>query len=135
MRFGYFFVFCLACSSADNWGPGYLGVSFGSLAPWDGGLNLFGFSRTKGFEDILVEVFLDAWRMLRDEADGMERRAVHIQPRRGSRKRGIAVVGDMMAEDNENPTKWDGQCCTRLRQGISYHVRGLPASPAFCWRR
>lgn len=30
---GYFLVFCMACSSAESCGPGYLGASLGSLAP------------------------------------------------------------------------------------------------------
>ena len=50
IRFGYFFFLCLAAASADSWGPGYRGGSLRNRAPWDGGLNLAGFSRTSGLE-------------------------------------------------------------------------------------
>jgi hypothetical protein len=82
-----------------------------------------------------VEVFLDAWRMLRDEADGMERRAVHIQPRLGSRKRGIAVLRDMMAEDNENPTKWDGSVLYQAKAGNIVSRAWTPGFARIRWRR
>jgi len=78
--FGYFFVFCIACSAGDNWGPGYLGGSFRSLAGCDGGLNLAGFSRTRGLEGFLAGVFFEAWRTFRGVADGAARRVRHIRP-------------------------------------------------------
>jgi hypothetical protein len=90
--FGYFFFVCLAISSSDNWGPGYLGASFLSRAGWDGGTNLDGFSRTRGFD---VEFFflLEALRIVREIEVGTERRVHHMAPRCGSRNRGIDVVG------------------------------------------
>jgi hypothetical protein len=90
--FGYFFFVCLAISSSDNWGPGYLGASFRSRAGWDGGTNLDGFSRTRGFD---VEFFflLETLRIVREVEVGTGRRVRHIAPRCGSRNRGIDVVG------------------------------------------
>ena len=91
---GYFFVCCLACSSADNWGPGYLGGSFRIRDPWEGGLNLVGFSRTNGLE--LLEPFFtlfEAWRMIVPEVVGVgdrDNRVRHIVPLWGRRNRGIA---------------------------------------------
>jgi hypothetical protein len=94
--FGYFFVFCLATSSSDNWGPGYLGASLRSRAGWDGGVNLDGFSRTRGL-DFELEVFFlfEALRIARDVDEGFGRRVRHIAPLCGSRNRGIEVVGGM----------------------------------------
>jgi len=63
--FGYFFVACLALSSSDKLGPGYLGASLGRRAPWDGGLNFEGFSRTSGLgakAGFFGIAFLEAWR-------------------------------------------------------------------------
>jgi hypothetical protein len=90
--FGYFFFVCLAISSSDNGGPGYLGPSLRSRAGWDGGTNLEGFSRTGGFD---VEFFflLEALRIVREVEVGIERRVRHMAPRCGSRNRGIDVVG------------------------------------------
>jgi hypothetical protein len=90
--FGYFFFVCLAISSSDNGGPGYLGPSLRSRAGWDGGTNLEGFSRTRGFD---VEFFflLEALRIVREVEVGIERRVRHMAPRCGSRNRGIDVVG------------------------------------------
>jgi hypothetical protein len=47
--FGYFFVFCRATSSSDSGGPWDHRVFFGRIrAACDGGLNLSGFSSTRG---------------------------------------------------------------------------------------
>jgi hypothetical protein len=97
IRFGYFFVLCLAAASADNWGPGYLGGSLRSREPWDGGLNLVGFSRMRGLE--LLEgglVTFEACRIVREVDDGIGRRVLHITPRWGSKNRGIEVVKDIV---------------------------------------
>jgi len=95
--FGYFFVLCLAISSSDNWGPGYLGPSLRSRAGWDGGVNLEGFSRTRGLEfEVDVFFLFEALRIVRDVEEGVERRVRHIAPLCGSRNRGIEVVGDML---------------------------------------
>lgn len=90
--FGYFFFVCVAISSSDNRGPGYLGASLRRRAGWDGGTNLEGFSRTRGFD---VECFflLETLRMEREVEVGTERRVRHIALRCGSRNRGIDVVG------------------------------------------
>lgn len=97
--FGYFFVFCAAASSSDNFGPGYLGASLRKRAPWEGGLNFVGFSSTSGFEGLPEGLILfwgtfeEAWRMVREVEDGAESRTRHIAERWGRRKRGIKVVG------------------------------------------
>ena len=66
--FGYFFFVCLAISSSDNGGPGYLGPSLRSRAGWDGGTNLEGFSRTRGLEDFLGALW-EALRIAREEVE------------------------------------------------------------------
>lgn len=95
---GYFLVAILACSSADKFGPGYLGGSFRSLEPWEGGLNLVGFSRRMGLELLfLLGAFLeDTWRMLWG-LEAVERRVRQMALLWGSRNRGIiAAAEDIM---------------------------------------
>ena len=58
----------------------YLGAALGNLAPWDGGLNFVGFSRTSGLELFLGVVFLEVWRMVWEVIDGAGRRARHMRP-------------------------------------------------------
>jgi len=95
--FGYFFVFCAAACSADNCGPGYLGGSFRSLAPWEGGLNLVGFSRTRALEDFLGALW-EALRIAKEEVEEVVDaiRVRQIAPRWGRRNRGIEVGGGIL---------------------------------------
>jgi len=58
---GYCFVFCAAFSVADSGGPGYWrGGGRLRRDGWEGGLNLAGFSRARGFAE--EEGLLDAFR-------------------------------------------------------------------------
>jgi hypothetical protein len=77
---GYFLRFCNDFSSAESSGPGYLGAVLGRLDPWEGGLNLVGFSRTMGLESVLGEAFFEAWRMVWKVVNGVGRRARHMIP-------------------------------------------------------
>lgn len=57
-----------------------------------------GFSRTRGFEGLPEGLILfwgtfEAWRIVQQVEDGVERRVRHIAERWGRRKRGIEVVG------------------------------------------
>lgn len=93
--FGYFFVSCAAFCSADSWGPGYLGASARSRRPWEGGLNLVGFSRTRGLE-LLLEL-LEALRMSMEALEGCATRVRHIAPPCGNRNRGMEAVGGIVS--------------------------------------
>jgi hypothetical protein len=106
---GYFFVFCLASSSSDKWGPGYRGPSLRSRAGWDGGVNLEGFSRTRGFDfdfefefefELKFFFLLEALRIVREVEVGIERRVRQIALLCGSRNRGIEVVGGMVYSES-----------------------------------
>lgn len=98
--FGYFFAFCAAASSSDNCGPGYRGASFLRRAPWDGGTNFVGFSRTNCLGGCFDVAFglgtLEAWRTVRTVEEGVESLVRHIDPLWGRRKRGIEVVGGIL---------------------------------------
>jgi hypothetical protein len=98
---GYFFVAWRACSSADSCGPGYRGASFRGREPWEGGLNLAGFSRTRGFGargvdffDNGLEAFFEACRTF----CGAAKRERQIELPWGSKKRGIGVVGGILTD-------------------------------------
>jgi hypothetical protein len=62
---GYFFVCWAFTCSSERRGPGYRGGSFRSFAPWDGGLNFAGFSRTGTFGTAFAfgAAFWEALRM------------------------------------------------------------------------
>jgi hypothetical protein len=77
---GYFLRSCNDFSSAESSGPGYLGAVFGRLDPWEGGLNLVGFSRAKGLKPGLGEALFEARRMVWKVVDGAGRRARHMRP-------------------------------------------------------
>jgi hypothetical protein len=93
--FGYFLDFCLAISSSDSCGPGYLGPSLRSRAGWDGGVNLEGFSRTRGL-DFESFFWFEALRIVRKVEEGIGRRVRHIALLCGSRNRGIDAVRGMI---------------------------------------
>lgn len=102
---GYFFAACAAFSSADSCGPGYLGASLRSLAPWEGGLNFAGFSRTSGLEgfdglELFFELF-DALRMNKEGLVGWETCVRHIVPARGNRNRGIVLLEAILRDVNK----------------------------------
>ena len=118
--FGYFFDFCLAISSADNWGPGYLGASLRSRAGWDGGLNFEGFSRTRGLDFELFFLF-EALRIVREVGVGIESRVRHIELLCGSRNRGIDAVGGMVY--GEAPGWSSGVCWLTPRIRLQILVR------------
>jgi hypothetical protein len=96
---GYFFFFCAANSSADKLGPGYRGASLRSRAPCDGGVNLDGFSRTRGFE-LFLGALCEALRIVRAVDVDVERRVRHNALPWGKRNRGI-VVGGILGETRD----------------------------------
>lgn len=62
---------------------------------------MLGFSRTRGLEgleELFLEAFFEAWRMVWEAVDGAERRARHIVPPRGSRNRGIGAARDILSD-------------------------------------
>lgn len=82
---------CIAFSSSDSLGPGYLGAGLGRLDPWEGGLNFAGFSSTMtpgGASGLALlalglDLFFEAWRtdVRTMVVAGVVNRVLHIAPR------------------------------------------------------
>ena len=87
---GYFFVCCSLFCSPVRCGPYWRGICCFNRLPWEGGLNLVGFSRTRGFE-VLADAFRHLgklWRTTRGGLIGLANSVYESRDRRGRRKRG-----------------------------------------------
>lgn len=94
---GYRFVFCSCFSASESAGPGYARGLARGREPCEGGLNLSGFSSTRGLLG-----WVEAWRRTGNEdvAGSCRRRRKSCclrrdGPPRGSKKRGIDVEADI----------------------------------------
>lgn len=94
--FGYFLLACRAFSSSLRAGPGYRGASLRRRWPWDGGVNLVGFSRTRG--PLGLGELLAAGLALVEAARKEEGRARHAGSPRGRRKRGMEGGGMVVVD-------------------------------------
>ena len=110
---GYFFVACAAFCSSVIWGPAYWyrGGPFEILEPWEGGLNLAGFSRTRGFPGFAFVVALRTNWFLQ------------IAPVCGRRNLGIvAILGGIVGSDRCDRS-WDAVCCRPLEIEAIHNFR------------
>ena len=91
---GYFFVLCSVFCSPVSCGPYWRGICCFSLLPWEGGLNLAGFSRTRGFE-VLAEAYRQVGKVRWDicgRFTSLGNRLDESRCPRGRRKRGIVAL-------------------------------------------